>query len=100
MEPPADSAKLYSGDNFLADVLCRMSRKAGSLEAEITVPAGGHSLKPDEELVIHLSDGRKAFYQGSRALASKSAGKSPHHLSGGLSRLYLTYSARDFCRPT
>ncbi len=70
MDEPADPAKLYSGDNFLADVLCRLSRKAGALEAEITVPAGGHALKPDEELVIQLSDGRKAFCQGSRALAS------------------------------
>jgi hypothetical protein len=70
MEQPGDPAKLYSGDNFLADILCRLSRKSGAMEAEVTVPAGGRSLKPDEELVIHLSDGRKAFCQASRALAS------------------------------
>jgi hypothetical protein len=70
MEQQPSPGKLYSGDNFLADVLCRISRQAGGLEGEVSIVSGDYGLRPDEELVIHLPDGRKAFCTPNRALAS------------------------------
>jgi hypothetical protein len=62
--------QLYQGEDFLADVLCQISRKAGRLAGEITIVTGGAGLKPGDDLVIRLPDGRQAFCRASRALAS------------------------------
>jgi hypothetical protein len=70
MEQHPSSGKLYRGENFLADVLCNISRRPGGLVGEVSIVAGDQDLKPNEELVIHMPDGRKAFCMPSRALAS------------------------------
>jgi hypothetical protein len=70
VEEQPTPGQLYSGDEFLADVLCRISRQGGRLVGEARVPGSGRSLKPGEDLVIHLPDGRKAFCTPTRQLAS------------------------------
>ena len=70
MEEQSSPGKLYSGDNILAEVLCRISRQAGGLVGELSIVSGDQRLSPDEELVIHMPDGRKAFCTPNRALAS------------------------------
>lgn len=64
------SGQLYSGDEFLAEVLCRIGRQGGRLVGEVRLPGSGRSLKPGEDLVIHLPDGRKAFCTPNQKLAS------------------------------
>jgi hypothetical protein len=70
MEHQPGPGKLYSGDKFLADVLCRISRQAGGLVGEVSFISGDQRFRRDEDLVIHLPDGRKAFCTPNRALAS------------------------------
>ena len=70
MNPRSGPGKLYRGENFLADVLCQISRQAGGLVGQVSIVSGDKDLKPDQELVIHLPDGRKAFCTPSRSLAS------------------------------
>jgi hypothetical protein len=62
--------KLYSGDNFLADVICNLSHESGGLVGELTGVSGRPVLRPNEQLVLHLPDGRKAFCTHGQALAS------------------------------
>jgi hypothetical protein len=70
MEQPRSPGKMYSGDDFLADVLCRIRRQGGGLEGEVSIVSGEVDLKRHADLVLHLPDGRKAFCTPSRALAS------------------------------
>jgi hypothetical protein len=70
MQQESSPGKMYRGEIFLADVLCNISRRPGGLVGEASIVAGDKDLKPNEELVIHLPDGRKAFCMPSRTLAS------------------------------